>query len=271
MGAATVTTIRADRIRRSLDTIRKQTGVSLSFGGEVTGSRGLALRHFSGHTVGALPGVELAYDAGLGGRTVAQRRPMVLGDYVESRTISHQYDTVIKAESLRAIASAPVVIDRETALVLYVAFRNDNSIADRIISTLMDEARALEHDLLIADRHGADDAAGPLRARLRRAHAELCELSTVIDDRELRDSLRSIAEDLSGSMLDASDGQTVLTARETDVLALVATGLTNQEIADRLSLTLLTVKAYMKAIMAKLNARSRTAAVASAQARGLLL
>lgn len=265
-----MTTIRADRIRRTLDAIRTQTGVSLSFGGEVTGSRGLALRHFSGHTVGALPGVELAYDAGLGGRTVAQRRPLVLGDYVESTTISHQYDTVIKAERLRAIASAPVVIGRETSLVLYAAFRNDNAIADRIISTLMDEARALEHDLLIADHQTADDVVGPLRARVRRAHAELVELSTVVDSRTLRDSLRSIADDLNGSVLNARDGLPVLTARETDVLALVATGLTNQEIADRLSLTLLTIKAYMKAIMAKLNARSRTAAVACAQARGLL-
>lgn len=267
-----MTKIRAERIRRTLDTIRSQTGVSLSFGGEVTGSRGLALRHFSGPTVGALPGVELAYDAGLGGRTVAQRRPMVLGDYVESDTISHQYDTVIKAEKLRAIASAPVVIDRETALVLYVAFRNDNAIADRIISTLMDEARTLEHDLLTGVRHGADevDATGPLRARMRRVQAELCELSAVIDDRRLKDSLRTIAESLSGSMVDASDGQPVLTAREIDVLTLVSTGLTNQEIADRLTLTLLTVKAYMKAIMAKLHARSRTAAVAEAQARGLL-
>jgi hypothetical protein len=190
--------MRADRIRRSLDIIRAQTGVSLTFGGEVTRSRSLALRHFSGPTVGALPGVELAYDAGLGGRTVAQRRPLVLGDYVESDTISHQYDTVIRAERLRAIASAPVVIDRETSLVLYVAYRNDNHIADRILSALMDEARALEHDLLTSSQPGgALDAAETLRGRVRRAHAELCELSTVIDDRTLRSTLRAIADSLS--------------------------------------------------------------------------
>jgi DNA-binding CsgD family transcriptional regulator len=263
--------MRADRIRRSLDIIRAQTGVSLTFGGEVTRSRSLALRHFSGPTVGALPGVELAYDAGLGGRTVAQRRPLVLGDYGESDTISHQYDTVIRAERLRAIASAPVVIDRETSLVLYVAYRNDNHIADRILSALMDEARALEHDLLTSSQPGgALDAAETLRGRVRRAHAELCELSTVIDDRTLRSTLRAIADSLSGTTSDPDPGLTTLTIRETDVLTLVATGLRNQQIADRLGLTLLTVKAYMKAIMAKLNAESRTAAVAEARTQGLL-
>nr|WP_246475969.1 LuxR C-terminal-related transcriptional regulator [Brevibacterium renqingii] len=265
--------IRNDRIQRSLDAIRYRTGVSLSFGGETTRSHGLALRHFSGQTAGALPGIELAYDVGLGGRTVAQRRPLVLNDYVESDTISHQYDKVIQAEQLRAIASAPVVIGRETLLVLYVAYRNDNRIADRILSTLMDEARALEHDLLTSVHLGVDKdltAARALRARTRRAHAELCELSSAVDDRMLRNTLRSIAENLSGTTVEPASGHVTLTVRETDVLTLVATGLTNREIAGRLGLTLLTVKAYMKAIMAKLNARSRTAAVAEAQAQGLL-
>jgi DNA-binding NarL/FixJ family response regulator len=75
---------------------------------------------------------------------------------------------------------------------------------------------------------------------------------------------------LSGTTSDPDPGLTTLTIRETDVLTLVATGLRNQQIADRLGLTLLTVKAYMKAIMAKLNAESRTAAVAEARTQGLL-
>ena len=61
-----------------------------------------------------------------------------------------------------------------------------------------------------------------------------------------------------------------LTDREIDVLSLVARGMTNQEIGDRLGLTLLTVKAYMKAIMAKLDARTRLAAVVEARSAGLL-
>ena len=48
-----------------------------------------------------------------------------------------------------------------------------------------------------------------------------------------------------------------LSERELEVLSLVATGLTNQEIGDRLTISLNTVKTHVKNIYSKLNARSR--------------
>jgi LuxR family maltose regulon positive regulatory protein len=61
-----------------------------------------------------------------------------------------------------------------------------------------------------------------------------------------------------------------LSARELEVLPLIAEGLTNQEIAARLYLSLHTVKAHARTIYAKLGVSSRTQAVAKGRALGFL-
>jgi DNA-binding NarL/FixJ family response regulator len=55
-------------------------------------------------------------------------------------------------------------------------------------------------------------------------------------------------------------GAPELTPRETEVLALVAKGYINKEIADRLGVSLETVRSYLKNIYEKLHVRSRTEA-----------
>jgi DNA-binding NarL/FixJ family response regulator len=62
-----------------------------------------------------------------------------------------------------------------------------------------------------------------------------------------------------------------LSHRETVVLELVAQGLSNREIADRLSVSERTVKNLVTAIMAKLGTPNRTAAAVLAHDAGLLL
>jgi DNA-binding NarL/FixJ family response regulator len=61
-----------------------------------------------------------------------------------------------------------------------------------------------------------------------------------------------------------------LTARESDVLTLLARGQCNKSIAKNLAISLGTVKVHVKAIMAKLQATSRTHAVSVALTRGLV-
>ncbi|MGM7421446.1 response regulator transcription factor [Cellulosimicrobium sp. ES-005] len=63
---------------------------------------------------------------------------------------------------------------------------------------------------------------------------------------------------------------TALTARELEVLSLVAEGRTNDEIAHELFLSRATVKTHLVHVYDKLGAPSRTAAVAEARRRGLL-
>ncbi len=60
-----------------------------------------------------------------------------------------------------------------------------------------------------------------------------------------------------------------LTARETDVLRLVATGLSNGEIAERLYVSTATVKTHVNRAMSKVGARDRAQLVVFAYESGL--
>jgi LuxR family maltose regulon positive regulatory protein len=66
------------------------------------------------------------------------------------------------------------------------------------------------------------------------------------------------------------EGMELLSDREIEVLHLIATGLTNREIATRLYLSLYTVKAHARSIYDKLDAHSRTQAAARARELGIL-
>jgi DNA-binding NarL/FixJ family response regulator len=61
-----------------------------------------------------------------------------------------------------------------------------------------------------------------------------------------------------------------LTARELEVLRLVAEGLSNAEVADRIGRTEGTVKVHLKNILQKLDVKDRTEAVTTALRRGFI-
>ncbi len=87
--------------------------------------------------------------------------------------------------------------------------------------------------------------------------------------------LRVLSPALAGALLrgDAAEAQPAaidLTPRESQVLALLAEGLTNKAIAYRLSISDHTVKFHVNAILGKLNAQSRTDAVVRATRLGLI-
>jgi DNA-binding NarL/FixJ family response regulator len=75
----------------------------------------------------------------------------------------------------------------------------------------------------------------------------------------------SVAQRMADSMT-----REALTARESEVLSLLACGECNKSIARRLEIAVGTVKAHVGAIMDKLDASSRTQAARIAQQRGLV-
>jgi len=83
-----------------------------------------------------------------------------------------------------------------------------------------------------------------------------------------------LAPGLSTKLVDEMQGRSrgsrLLTPRELMVLRLMASGLSNHEIADSLAITERTVKFHVTAILNKLGADNRTQAVALASRRGIL-
>jgi two-component system, NarL family, nitrate/nitrite response regulator NarL len=99
----------------------------------------------------------------------------------------------------------------------------------------------------------------------------LCGL-TVIDPRFVEANL--IGGDGESATRDdelSSDSLQPLTGREQEVLGLMATGLSNKQIGGRLGISAHTAKFHIGAILAKLDAQSRTEAVVRAVKRGLVM
>jgi DNA-binding CsgD family transcriptional regulator len=65
--------------------------------------------------------------------------------------------------------------------------------------------------------------------------------------------------------------ETVLTNRERQILALLADGLGNKQIAGQLGISANTVKSHLELLFEKLDVSSRAEAVAAGVKRGLLL
>jgi DNA-binding NarL/FixJ family response regulator len=75
---------------------------------------------------------------------------------------------------------------------------------------------------------------------------------------------------VANRLADGEKGEQALTERELYVLRLVASGATNSEIADKLSISINTVKSHLKNILEKLQLENRTQAATYALQHGLV-
>lgn len=103
-----------------------------------------------------------------------------------------------------------------------------------------------------------------LIAAVRAVHAGDVYIHPPIAKRLVREHLRSIER---GEHPEASDG---LSDRERQILRLIAEGLTSQQIADRLVLSVNTVNSHRKHVMEKLNLHNRADLIRYAIHKGLV-
>jgi DNA-binding NarL/FixJ family response regulator len=116
-----------------------------------------------------------------------------------------------------------------------------------------------------------------LRAQLDPSIEVVAEYPTLAEARAAASDADGIliAGRLTAAVADATAADDTvdepLTARELEVLALMAEGLTNKRIAERLQISDQTVKFHVAAIAGKLGAVNRTDAVRRAVRRGLVV
>ncbi|WP_184862222.1 AAA family ATPase [Kutzneria kofuensis] len=104
-------------------------------------------------------------------------------------------------------------------------------------------------------------------AELRTAHADAVHMGAL----PLRDAIEAWAKRARIAVGDVEpDSDDLFTPRERAVLELVASGLTNRQIGERLYISEKTASVHLSRVMAKLGAGSRTEAVSLAYDRGLL-
>ncbi|MEU1617032.1 helix-turn-helix transcriptional regulator [Streptomyces sp. NPDC005722] len=275
----------AAELRAALLRMRRTSGLPVAFGGLLPEPGRLRISELSGTATASLQGLTIATGNGLGGKTIALSRPLAVTDYSTSRVISHEYDAAVAAEGLRSVLAVPVVVRRRVRGVLYGALRRPLALGDRPVSAAVEAARELEQRLAVRDEADRllstcrQPTAGDPAAweEVREAHGELRALAGRVADPLLRQELLAAcgrlaaATGAAGGRDRSPAGRTVVvSSRELDVLACVATGATNAAAADRLGLRPETVKSYLRSAMRKLGAHTRLEAVVAARRAGLL-
>lgn len=280
-----------DALRQSIRLTRRETGLPLVFGGQVQRSQ-LRLTEFAGTRTEAMLGLLVVRGRGLGGVILEQGRPYAVNDYVPATSITHDYDNAVRGEGIRSIAAAPVSVRGNVRGVIYGATRDVDSLGGRATAALTDASRRLAVEIAIRDEV---DRRLQLLETSHHAYTDINSGSITTDElQDLRTELRSIALEITDASVRerfrraceriarieqgneprkhrAAGPTPPISPRELDVLAYVALGCTNSEIAQRLCLRTQTVKAYLRNASYKLGAHSRHDAVMVARRHNLLV
>lgn len=275
-----------DAFRSALRMIRRRAEVPFAFGGQLTDGE-LRLTEFDGALTSGLRRLLIEPGAGLGGRVIAEGRAAVVQDYASASSITHEYDRPVLAEGISSVVAAPVSVRGRVAGILYASVRGSFALGERAAGTVVEVARQLGGELAVRDEvdrrvkiivtHEENHRSSPdidVSEEIRALQSELRRIAQAVESTDVRKQLRAASERLAGLQRPATGARhpssPSLSPRELDVLAEVALGCSNAEIAQRLSLTPETVKAYLKTATRKLEVHSRAAAVVAARRFRLL-
>lgn len=265
-----------DALRAALRQVALQGSVPVLFGGEVQGDS-LVVSELIGTRTGVLRGLMVRSRSGLGGASMVAGRPLSVADYHSAASITHDYDAPVLSEGIRSVLAVPVLVDGMPRAILYGAYRTGAPVGGCTADLMIDAARRLSEELRVRDEvdrrllmqqsqlRDVSSEAGVDVEAVREVHAELRRLAA--DPEPVTGGhLRLLADELSRALTgEALAAAEPLTSREIDVLAQVALGCTNKQVAERLSLRPETVKGYLRGAAVKLGTHTRHEAVSRAR------
>lgn len=261
-------------LRRAGRHLRRAGAFPVVFGGLRRGDRIPVVTTHGAETNG-LTTIVVTPRRGLGGKCWRAGRLQAVSNYADAEDITHEFDAQILGERIVGLCAAPIIVGGRIAGLLYAGHRSADSAGADDLRLLDCEARRVASELRIRDM--VDERLRMLRAREVLTRRDGCgqDLTT------LHDRLRVLADETHDpvtarelrSLLDvrpAIGDVEELTPRQTQIMMLVALGLTNEQIAARLGLSTSTVKSYLRAAMARLGAHTRYQAVVEARHRSII-
>lgn len=267
----------------SFHALHDRSGLDIVFGGIARPrANHFAISHTLGGRTDRLNGLVIRTGHGLGGLVMASARAATVRDYLSDGHITHAYDAAVAAERMRTVSAFPVIVKGDVRGVIYGATRDAAMLTPEASAAMKRVADGFGYDLAVeealAQRAEVADAAARMRSGehpapdrewedVRVAFAELRELAQDVEDAGIRARLDAILQRMTHPR---SAEVAPLSAREVDVLALVAMGCGNAEIGTRLNLGAETVKSYLRTASRKLGAANRVEAVRLARAAGQL-
>ncbi|WP_312018645.1 response regulator transcription factor [Streptomyces sp. I05A-00742] len=157
-----------------------------------------------------------------------------------------------QVDGIRATEQILSAMDEPPRIIVVTTFENDSYVYDAL--------RAGASGFLLK-RAGADELIDAVRLVARS------------DSLLFPSAVRSLAAAYAGERATRAEADRLrarLSDREAEVLRLMAAGLSNAEIAERLFLGAATVKTYVAGVLAKLGVRDRTQAVVAAYETGFV-
>eukprot|EP01133_Synstelium_polycarpum_P022549 gene22549-27051_t len=278
-----------DALRAELRRLHPKTELPVRFGGCVS-DRSLTITGHVGTRSNILRNLRIDAECGLGGRAIAEQRPGAVQDYANSSHITHDYDYEVGTEAIESLMAVPIVVRGVTRGAIYGGLRANLPIGDVIAETMMRSSYALAREFEIRDEvdrrvamldtaaveHGSNRDA-QISEGLTESVLALGEIAANLEDMALSAQVLAVEAKLRALASPKPSANTpvantvVLSPREREVMGYVALGLRNAEIAERLSLSVETIKTYMRNLMGKLDVRSRHEAVVEARRQGLIL
>ncbi|MDJ1113156.1 LuxR C-terminal-related transcriptional regulator [Microbacterium dauci] len=269
-------------VSRAVSDLARHTRFPVVFGGlEHDGA--VHVSAIAGTRTRSIEGLVVHTGRGLGGAAMVEKRPRLALDYRTARTITHDYDRAILGEGISTLLAVPIVVAGRPRGILYCGSWTPGPVGDLVSRPAFRAADLVANELRVREevdrrvtaltppQHALPAAA---QEDLRESYAELRSIAASVTDTALRDRIAAVERRLAGisgeRVQPALTLDVTLSPREIDVLACCALGATNAEIAASLSLREGTVKSYLQAAMAKLDASTRHAAVAKARRAGLL-
>ncbi|WP_219417918.1 GAF domain-containing sensor histidine kinase [Pseudonocardia nigra] len=207
-------------LRGTARLIRDAAGADAGFVADIESAGHAVIRWLAGNRTNSLQDVVVPIGQGVGGRVQALGAPVRVSDYVTARSITHQFDGLVRREAMGAMLAVPILDDSpasgRTVAVAYAALRGPGEFGDDAVHAVQRIAADAARALRLANRAeaGRDTAVAAERRRMQASlhdsvgamlfsiGAQVRDLrSTLPDNPVLRTRLGRLESDVSAASL----------------------------------------------------------------------